>query len=171
MESKKMLSDLFMHMQWADETVWQKVLVSQEAVEDRKIKELFFHIHLVQKAFLGVWENTEWKNTVIEDFAELGDVYKWSLDFYQKVNSPNFEVFERDLKVNVDIPWSVWAEQKMNVKIVPATLSDTILQTAMHTAYHRAQINYRLRELGVEPPIVDFIMWAWLGKPAVKQGE
>ena len=47
----------------------------------------------------------------------------------------------------------------------PATLAETILQVAMHTAYHRGQIATRLRELGGEPQITDFIMWIWMRRP------
>jgi uncharacterized damage-inducible protein DinB len=32
----------------------------------------------------------------------------------------------------------------------------------------RAQVNTRLRELGATPPLVDFIAWAWFGKPAAE---
>lgn len=32
--------------------------------------------------------------------------------------------------------------------------------------YHRGQVNTWLRELGLEPPLVDFIAWVWFGKPA-----
>ena len=40
-----------------------------------------------------------------------------------------------------------------------------MIQVAMHTAYHRGQINTRVRELGGEPKLVDFIAWIWYGKP------
>ena len=35
----------------------------------------------------------------------------------------------------------------------------------MHSTYHRGQVNVRLRELGGEPQLVDFIAWVWEGKP------
>jgi uncharacterized damage-inducible protein DinB len=35
----------------------------------------------------------------------------------------------------------------------------------MHSAHHRGQINVHLRELGIAPPLVDFIIWVCLGKP------
>jgi uncharacterized damage-inducible protein DinB len=36
----------------------------------------------------------------------------------------------------------------------------------MHTVYHRGQVNARVRALGGEPPLVDYIAWLWLGRPA-----
>jgi len=46
------------------------------------------------------------------------------------------------------------------------TLVETMLQIPSHSTHHRGQIATRLREIGGEPPITDFIMWAFTGKPA-----
>jgi uncharacterized damage-inducible protein DinB len=67
----------------------------------------------------------------------------------------------------IQIPWSVFMERRIGKKVVPATLEETMLQVASHSTYHRAQINIRLREIGGEPPMTDFIAWVWLGKPKV----
>jgi uncharacterized damage-inducible protein DinB len=41
----------------------------------------------------------------------------------------------------------------------------------MHSAHHRGQALRRLRELGVEPPLCDFIVWIWTGRPDADWGE
>jgi uncharacterized damage-inducible protein DinB len=51
---------------------------------------------------------------------------------------------------------------------VPTTMRETMLQVAMHSTYHRGQVNARLRELGAEPPLTDYIAWLWMGKPAAE---
>ncbi len=38
-------------------------------------------------------------------------------------------------------------------------------QVANHSTYHRGQVNRSLRQLGGEPPLVDYIAWVWFGKP------
>ena len=48
---------------------------------------------------------------------------------------------------------------------------DTVLQVVLHTTYHRGQINLRLRELGVEPPLTEYFVWTWRGKPAADWPE
>ncbi len=35
----------------------------------------------------------------------------------------------------------------------------------MHSTHHRGQVAARLRELGGEPPLVDFIAWLWWKRP------
>ena len=47
----------------------------------------------------------------------------------------------------------------------PVRLADTILQVATHTGHHRGQVITRLRALGGDPPLVDFIVWVSAGKP------
>ena len=41
------------------------------------------------------------------------------------------------------------------------TSAETAPHVAMHTTHHRGQVNARLRELGAEPPLVDYIAWLW----------
>jgi uncharacterized damage-inducible protein DinB len=36
----------------------------------------------------------------------------------------------------------------------------------MHTAYHRGQISTRIREIGGEPPLIDYLYWVWAGRPS-----
>jgi uncharacterized damage-inducible protein DinB len=44
-------------------------------------------------------------------------------------------------------------------------MAETARQVAMHSMHHRGQVNARLRELGAEPPLVDYIAWIWRGRP------
>ena len=42
---------------------------------------------------------------------------------------------------------------------------DLLLDLYRHMEW--GQINARLREIGGEPPLVDYIAWIWLGRPTV----
>ena len=48
------------------------------------------------------------------------------------------------------------------------TLGDTALQVVAHTTHHRGQVMTRLRELGGEPPLVDYVIRVWSGSPAAE---
>jgi uncharacterized damage-inducible protein DinB len=56
-------------------------------------------------------------------------------------------------------------EQRMERSFARPTLAETILQVSSHSTYHRGQVNARLREVGGEPPLVDYIAWFWFGGP------
>ncbi|MDP4174343.1 MAG: DinB family protein [Bacteroidota bacterium] len=75
---------------------------------------------------------------------------------------------EQDKDLNLQVPWSKWFEEKAGREVSPITIGESMLQVALHSQYHRGQINSRLRELSGEPPVVDFIAWIWLGKPVAK---
>ena len=48
------------------------------------------------------------------------------------------------------------------------TVGETVVQVATHSAYHRGQICTRLRELGTEPPLTEYFVWVWHGKPGAE---
>jgi len=57
-------------------------------------------------------------------------------------------------------------EKQMGRQFDKPTLGETMLQVASHSTYHRGQVNARLREVGGDPPLVDYIAWIWFGRPA-----
>jgi uncharacterized damage-inducible protein DinB len=57
----------------------------------------------------------------------------------------------------IEVPWF-----KPPLKI---SVGHALTQAAMHSHYHRGQNATRLRELGGEPPLTDFIAWLRNGQP------
>ena len=51
------LRDLYQHMEWADASVWRGVFESENARTDQKLRDYFYHLHLVQRAFIRAWRN------------------------------------------------------------------------------------------------------------------
>ena len=56
-------------------------------------------------------------------------------------------------------------EQHLGCARASVTLGETVFDVVSHTAYHRGQVNTRLRELNGEPPLVDYVAWVWCGRP------
>jgi uncharacterized damage-inducible protein DinB len=63
------------------------------------------------------------------------------------------------------MPFVAEQEKRLGTKFAEPTLAQTIFQVTSHSTYHRGQVNARLREVGAEPPLVDYIAWVWFGKP------
>ena len=159
------LKELYAHMQWADASVWRAVLASETACGDAKVRALFHHLHLVQHAFLNAWRG-KGGDTTSPAFDEVGPLRAWGLTYYSEI-FPYLETLtsEQILKP-AKLPWGEIIEQQIGQKPAQLNARETMLQVPLHSLYHRGQINMRLREVGGEPPTVDFIVWAWLGKPA-----
>ena len=48
------------------------------------------------------------------------------------------------------------------------TVSEALVQVAMHSQHHRGQCMTRLKDFGGEPKNVDWIIWLWKQKPAAR---
>ena len=159
------INNLFNHMMWADTEVWKKVLSFEAAQNDERIKKLLYHLHQVQYAFYFLWNDMPLEIPKPETFSDLKSVASWGFEYQQKLGEflKSERANEKD-KI-IQIPWSVFIERKTKQKVFPATLEETMMQVASHSAYHRGQINTRFRDLGGEPASVDLIVWVWSGKP------
>ncbi len=157
--------DLLRHMHWADATIWRALLETPLSAEDERLRKLCYHIHMVQRGFLRLWNDPGMELPKPEEFPGLALLGGWARDYHTKL-LPYLESVTEDQLASVQVvPWSRYMEQLFGRKAEDATLGETMLQVAMHSSYHRGQVNARLRELGAEPPIVDYIAWVWLGRP------
>ncbi len=163
------LIDLYRHMEWADATVWRALLDNQVCRSDPKLKDYLYHLHLVQWAFLRVWRGRP--ADAYPKFDELPPLMDWARAYYGEVFG-HLETFsDEGILEPAPIPWAKMVEKRIGRAPDVASLAETILQVALHSTYHRGQVNARLRQLGAEPPLVDFIAWVWLGRPPAEWPE
>ena len=165
MKALELLNDLIQHMEWADATVWRAVLKSPGAATDERIRNWLYHIHMVQHAFVNVWNSQPYSGEVGKDF-DLPALANWAREFHQLAGEHLRTVTEDDLDRPMNMPWAKYLTQSLGRDPSGTTKGETILQVAAHSHYHRGQVNSRLRELGDEPPLVDYIAWLWFGRPA-----
>ena len=154
-------------MEWADRRVWASAESAPLTGGDAKIHRFLFHLHLVQRAFLEVWEGRRLELPKPAQFPDLAALRAWSGTYYDEVG-PYLERLDPErLDQPLRMPWVAEFERQMGQAFLNPTLGETLFQVTSHSTYHRGQVNARLRELGGEPPLVDFIAWVWLGKPNV----
>jgi uncharacterized damage-inducible protein DinB len=155
--------ELYDHMNWADAVVWRAVLATPAAADDKRIRDLLFHLHMVQRSFLTVWREQpldyrpEWS-------GPLPELAGWGRQYHDEVPMFVDGVQEGALERPMIMPWA----ERFRKSAHPTTLRETLLQVPMHSTYHRGQINARLREIGGEPPLTDYSAWLWRGRPAAE---
>lgn len=159
------LTDLYRHMEWADATVWTAVLASEGGRIDSKLREYLYHLHMVQRAFMRVWRG-EPRETPYPTFADAQSLAVWARSYYDEAFAHLESLSEERTLEAMPMPWASMVEQRIGRAPETTTVGETLLQVALHSQYHRGQVNARLREVGGEPPLVDFIAWVWLGRPA-----
>ena len=159
------LNDLYQHMEWADAAVWNAVLESKTGQTDMKLREYFFHLHMVQRAFLRVWRG-EPRETPYPVFDDAQSLMVWGCSYYAEAFAHLRTLSDDQISQALPVPWASMVGQRLGRTPQTTTIGETALQVALHSTYHRGQINAHLREVGGEPPLVDYIAWVWLGRPA-----
>ena len=154
-------------MEWADACVWRAVLTHPSALEDARLRDLLLHLHGVQRGFLAVWTSQPpgAGSGVQADLLAAEDGVR---AYYDELRAALAHFDEASLLRPVVMPGLEPYEQQMGRRFEVPTLGETILQVASHSTYHRGQVNARLREVGGEPPLVDYIAWIWFGRPTAE---
>lgn len=155
---------LFAHMEWADAAIWGAVNATAPAQRDRTVMERLHHIHVVQHIYLGMWLGRPERGRELADFADLAEVQGWARAGHAGLATYLGDLDPQTLPSPVTFPW---ADElvKWFGEARPATVQETMIQVVMHSAHHRGQLCTRIRELGGEPPLVDFVAWLWMGRP------
>jgi uncharacterized damage-inducible protein DinB len=164
MKDIESLRELIQHMQWADALVWSAVFSNSGGADDLALRGKLFHTHMVQRAFLTVWAE-ETLNAPPSEPPDLPVTFKSARDYYTDLSAFFSKLDEDELERPVALPWAGGFARRVGREPATPTLVETILQVVMHSTYHRGQVNARLRELGIEPPLTDYIAWIWFGRP------
>ena len=161
-----LLNDLYQHMEWADSEVWAVVPTPDGSSPDEELLARLVHIHTVQAGFESVWRGDKivWREP--KDFETLAEVRDFVRPFYARMPATLEALTDAQLADPMPLPWAKYFARTLGHAPAVSTRGDTLLQVALHTQYHRGQVNTRLRQLGVTPPLVDYIAWIWRNRPA-----
>jgi uncharacterized damage-inducible protein DinB len=156
------LDELYAHQEWADAEHWRAIGAHPAALADIAIRQRLHHIHLVQHAFLWVTgpRTGEFAFKKLEDFPSLSDLKAFAQQGLAEMNELLKKTDEHRLEEVIEVPWF---EHPPRISVRQA-----LTQAAMHSHYHRGQNATRLRELGAEPPMTDYIVWLRDGQPKPK---
>jgi uncharacterized damage-inducible protein DinB len=156
------LTELYAHQEWADAEHWRAFEAHPPALADKAIRERLLHIHQVQYAFLWITgpRTAGFAFKKLEDFPSMADLKQYARRYHASVGDLLKGLEQDQLEELVEAPWFT----------PPVKLSrrHALTQAAMHSHYHRGQNATRLRELGGEPPMTDFIIWLRNGQPAAQ---
>lgn len=154
------------HAEWADALIWGAVASSG----DSELRTKLHHLHMVQWAYLHVWRRESIKARELASFPTVGAIRSWAREYYRELPQYLTRLDEDHVRTLVRFPWADRLAERYGVAR-PATWSESVLQVAMHSSYHRGQVARRLREVGVESPLTDFIAWIWLDRPEADWGS
>jgi len=156
-----LIVDLYGHQVWADAEQFRAIGDHPAARRDKAIHDRLHHIALVQRAFLWMVgdRQDEFVITKADDFPSFEAVHAYARDHHRRLAPAIAAITDARLAEPVDIPW--FKDPPLSL-----TVAEALMQGAMHSHYHRGQNATRLREVGGEPPMTDYIFWVWKGRPA-----
>lgn len=158
-------TQLLTHMEWGDSVIWKSILATDSARQDPAVMARLHHIHVVQYIYMRMWSGEPGLGRELATFRDLEEVQNWARATYADLRAFSENAGPEVFSQAVEFPW---ADElvKWFGEARPATVQETIVQVAMHTSHHRGQLCSTIRLHGGEPPLVDFIGWVWMGKPA-----
>ena len=165
MFNTKLLTDLYSHMEWADAAMWRALNATPAALEDESVKERLFHIHFTQFAFLSVWRGDEFKLMKSDAFDSADDFYGWMRGNYSTLQEYIGMLEDEKLEAPMTMPWAHYYGRQLGREVKTTTLGETLFQVCSHSTHHRGQVNVQIRAHQGEPPLVDYIVWLWSGRP------
>jgi uncharacterized damage-inducible protein DinB len=153
------LRDLLRHEAWADAKLLRALGNCRGAWDDSAIQDKLHHSHGVQMVYLTLIQdqplNLEKLQRPFCSFDELRtSVLEYHSSVFRLFESLTSDDLERAVVLNVP-----GHEARRN------SVREAFLQVVTHSHYHRAQLATRLRELGGDPPLTDFIVLVWGGRP------
>jgi uncharacterized damage-inducible protein DinB len=154
-----LLPDLFLHQAWADARHWRAFGARPVVFEDKALWDRLHHIHVVQRAFLCVARAEPVVVSKPGDYPDPGALREDVRRCHEGWNAFVAQATPADLARVAAVPWFKDAPH-------PISVGEALQQCVMHSQYHRGQNATRLRELGGEPPLTDFIVWIVKGRPA-----
>ena len=99
------LRELLLHMEWADAAVWRAVLAHPPAAEDRRIRDLLFHAHGVQRAFLQAWISSgPVMFPALDGTAGLGSIQARVASYYVELAAAVASFDDDSLRRPVEMP-------------------------------------------------------------------
>jgi uncharacterized damage-inducible protein DinB len=164
MAERARLGGFLEHMEWADALMWKSVHAVPAAPNDERLIALLHHLHLVQWIYLSIWRREMPAITDRKAYENARAVMDWARPYYAKAAAFIESLDEDALAQAVEFPWADQIAQRYG-SAGAATLLETFAQILLHTTYHRAQVATRVRELGGEPALTDYIAWIWMGRP------
>ena len=167
MHSLTVLRDLYSHMEWGDSTIWAIISENHEAASAEKaLHERMFHIHYTQHVFMKAWQGDEFKYVKSDAYPTLQTVRELAQSYYVELHDFLGTLKDDDLEKPMPLPWAKFMSRQLGKEVEVTSLGETLFQVTSHSVHHRAQVNLQLRDLGAQPPLIDYIVWVWMGRPA-----
>ena len=151
----ELLQDLARHEMWADGLHWKALHENSTLLEDAEIRKRLNHMIMALRMLTALARG----ETV--DPSGMKDI------------EPREQLEAAQGQANADLSAALDTIDLHKMIALPrgpkgpweAPAGVLLLQAITHSQHHRGQNASRMRQLGVNPPMTDFVLWYGLGQP------
>lgn len=146
-----MLRDLVQHKAWASAALLNAIRSSDSAAHDEALRLLLHHIILANRFWLFSCLDRPF---AVADESRVPGSLEAVADLFRATHAVEAEWMSR-------IGESELA-RRLEGPLIPGggcSIAHAYVQVCMHSQGHRSQCATRLRSLGGQPPVTDFIVW------------
>ena len=153
--SAELLKELARHQAWADASHWKTLHENGALLDDAEIRRRLNHMLMAFGMLTALTRGETPDPSGMIDIESPGEIEgamaKASVEFLEAINSV-------DLQKAVALPRGPQGPWEAPAGVL-------FLQAILHSQHHRGQNASRMRQLGVKPPMTDFVIWYALGRP------
>jgi uncharacterized damage-inducible protein DinB len=150
-----LLKDLARHQAWADAEHWKALHSNPALLEDPEIRKRLNHMAAAGEMLQTLARGEVPDRAGMKDRESMDEV---EAAMRRAQESLSATIGSADLEKMIALPRGPKGPFE-----APAGL--LLLQALLHGQHHRGQNAARMRQLGVQPPMTDYIFWYALGRP------
>jgi uncharacterized damage-inducible protein DinB len=153
---REMLTDMARHQAWADGAHWKALRENPVLLEDGEIRKRLNHMMQAAKMLSTLARGDT------PDLAAMKQEIEAADELEAAMNQANADftalLASADLDRKIALPRGPQGPFEAPAGVL-------LMQAATHRQHHRGQNASRMRQLGVTPPMTDYIIWYALGRP------
>lgn len=151
----EMLQELARHQAWADAEHWKALHVNAALLEDQEMRKRLSHMTTACKMLQTLARGETPDMAAMKDRESIAEIESAMAKANEDLAATLASV---DLEKMVALPRGPKGPFEAPAGVL-------LLQALTHSLHHRGQNAARMRDLGVTPPMTDFVFWYALGKP------
>jgi uncharacterized damage-inducible protein DinB len=151
----ELLKDLARYQAWADGEHWKAIHANTELFADSEIRKRLNHMVKAYETLQGLARS---EAPVVAEMQDRESIEELQTAMGKAHQGLADALGSTDLGKMIHLPRGPRGPFEAPAEVL-------LLQAITHSQHHRGQNAARMRELGVTPPMTDFIIWYAVGRP------
>ena len=145
----ELLKELTRHQAWADAEHWKALHANSTLLEDKEIRKRLNHMVMAYEMLQTLARGETPDAAAMKDRESVQELETAMTKANEGLTAA---LASADLEKTIALPRGPKGPFQAPAGVL-------LLQALMHSQHHRGQNASRMRELGVTPPMTDFVIW------------